>query len=257
MENSLEFIAALSLKAPLAASNRAIFRDVMEPAVQDLSFDKSKDQSFLSDKSALSFVSGVSEQNRTDVVQSTLLAQLAANKQFPDSSGSMEWCNVFASVLSNIGWVIEGTGVSTYQMKGNIFAVNTAILEILVAAFGQDYLSIIKTTIDSMRNLSDQDNRIRVFEKNTHSLSKGFFQVGLVSEQNNAVSLQLGAFFISSSERIDNILFFSSSKESSTLDYFSRKATFSPDIYKNIRQAVSNKLGTAVMKYVDQIDISL
>ena len=252
--NPIEYIATLALKAPPAAIPRATYRDGETSAENELSFLENQDQTFLSNKSAISFVSGVNGQNRSDVIQSTLLAQLAANKKYPDSAGSLDWCKYFADVLANIGWTVEGTGISTYQMNGNLFQMNAALIEVLVAAFGQDYLGIIKTTLNSIGKLAE-DNRIQVFEKNTHDLTNGFFQIGLVSEQNDAVALHLGAFFITSSDKIQNILFFQSSKEKSTLEYFSRKVTLSPEIYKNVRSAVTAKLGTAVTKYVDEIEI--
>ena len=250
-----EYITALALKAPVAAINRATYRDGEALPVHEIRVaDVTKDQTFLADKSAISFVSGVSGQNRLDVLQSTLLAQLAANKKFPDATGSLDWCTSFADVLANIGWVVEGAGVSSYQMKGDLFQMDTAIIEVLVAAFGQDYLSIIKSTLGSMGKLA-KDGRVQVFEKNTHNLSKGFFQMGLVSESNNAVSLQLGAFFLSTSDKIENILFFHSSKESSSMEYFSRKASLTPEIYATIRPTIVAKLGAAVTKYVDEIEI--
>jgi hypothetical protein len=47
-----------------------------------------EEQTFLNAKSLVSFVSEVSGQQREDVLNSVLLAQLAANKQFPEEKQS-------------------------------------------------------------------------------------------------------------------------------------------------------------------------
>lgn len=214
-----------------------------------------EEQSFLSSKSVVSFASEVSENNRRDILNSTLLAQLAANKKFPDDVQVLEWYREFVKVLSTIGWVMEEAAFSTFKSAKDIFEVENAIINILTTAFGGDYLSVITKTLDAIKDLSDDNGKITAFEKNTHSLSKGAFQIALAVERNNTVSMQLGTFMLTSSNEIKKILFFKSTTDRTKLEYCSRKATLNEEIYAKVRQIVIDKLGDRVTNFVTEIDI--
>ncbi len=93
------------------------------------------------------------------------------------------------------------------------------------------------------------------FEKNTHSLTKGCFQIALVVEKNDSVSMQLGTFLLTSTNKIKQILFFTSKKDKTTLQYTSRRGTLDTEVYAPVRDAVLQKLGANISTYVAEIEI--
>lgn len=213
------------------------------------------EQSFINAKSLVSFVSEVSSQNRQDVLNSVLLAQLAANTKFPEEENSLEWYKEFIRVLNNIGWTIEEAQFSRFNSSHSVFEVQNAIIDIITTAFGGVFLPIIKKTLEAIKNLGDSTGKIIAFEKNTHSLSKGAFQIGLANETDSVVVLQLGTFMLTSTSQIKQILFFKSSKDETTLDYNSRKATLNSTIYSKVREAVAEKLGFKAEDFITGIQI--
>lgn len=227
-------------------------RDITD---KDLATTTGVEQSFLNAKSLVSFVSEVNGQRRDDVLNSVLLAQLAANKQFPGEDQSIEWYKAFVKVLNNIGWAIEEAEFSHFESKDDVFEVQNVIIEILTAAFGGSFITIITKTLSAIGSLADGSGKITVFEKNTHSLSKGAFQIGLAKEENGVVSLQIGTFLITSSNEIKRILFFKSSKDKTSLDYCSRTGTLNEEIYGKIRESVVEKLGGKVVEFIAEVDI--
>ncbi len=214
-----------------------------------------QEQSFFNAKSLVSFASGVTGQSKQDILDSTLFAQLAANKKYPEQNDTLKWYECFIDVMSKTGWVIEGAEMSSFSSSHDIYEVENVIIDILTTAFGGTYVAVIVKTLSALKGLSDTNAKIRAFEKNTHSQSKGAFQVGLAVEQNDTVSLNLGTFMINTSTQIKTILFFKSSKDKVELKYCSRKATLNPAIYNSIRETISAKLGDQLSNYVTEIDI--
>src|SRR3569832_920920 len=62
---------------------------------------------FIAGGSVVSFASGVSGQNQKDVLNSTLLAQLACDKQYDREKQITEWYKFYHSILENVGWVVQ------------------------------------------------------------------------------------------------------------------------------------------------------
>lgn len=214
-----------------------------------------EEQAFLADKSLVSFISEVKGQNRKDVLNSALLAQMAANKKFPDEKDMLQWYQSFIEVLSKIGWNIEAAELSTFEASKNVFEIDKAIIEILTSALGGGYMPVIVKTLESIKAMSEDDHKIVAFEKNTHSLTKGCFQIALAIEKNDTVSMQLGTFLLTSTNKIKQILFFTSKKDKTKLQYTSRRGTLNSEAYGMVRDAVLQKLGANINAYVAEIEI--
>jgi pyrroline-5-carboxylate reductase len=214
------------------------------------------EQSFMNDKSLVSFVSEVSEQRRQDVLHSVLLAQLAANKKFPEEDQIKEWYEEFVKVLSNIGWAMQSASFTPFTSQGTTIEVDKAIIDLVASAVGGSALvPIISKTLDAIKGLSASSGKFIAFEKNTHTATKGAFQIGVAKEVNNTVALQLGTFLITSSDTIKQILFFKSSKTTTTLEFCSRVGTLDEATYSTIREAVQNKLGFKATDFIADIDL--
>lgn len=196
------------------------------------------EQAFLTDKSLVSFISEVNGQNRKDVLNSTLLAQMAANKKFPNEEDILEWYKAFIDVLSKIGWNIESSEISTFESAKSVFEIDEAIIDILSGAFGGSYIKVIAKTLESIKNMSNEDHKIIAFEKNTHSLTKGCFQIALAVEKNEVVSIQLGTFLLTTTKKIKQILLLNLKKDKTKLQYSSRLGTLNGEVYEQIRSAV-------------------
>lgn len=251
MENNddlKKYVADLHLSTPSVSypSTRAVGRDLVV---------EGEEQSFLNDKSLVSFVSAVSEQRRKDVLNSVLLAQMAANKQFPNEDQILDWYKQFVLVLNKLGWAIEAADFSTFKSSGNVFEAESAIIDILTTAFGGNLPAVIAKTLSAIKSLADNTGKITAFDKNTHSQTKGAFQIGLAKEENGTVSLQLGTFTLTSSNEIKKILFFKSTKDSTELKYCSRQGTLDEEVYATARQAIVDKLGGKINEFVVEIDI--
>src|SRR5947209_20542739 len=68
--------------------------------------DPNKPSAHVVASSTASFVAGVSKQHREDVLNSTLLADLAASKKYDRENDTENWYQFYRTVLENVGWVI-------------------------------------------------------------------------------------------------------------------------------------------------------
>lgn len=214
-----------------------------------------KEKAFVNAGSLISFVSNVEEQNRSDVLNSTLIAQLAADHLFPDEEQIINWYEKYFEVLSKIGWNFEMDEFAEFEMGGNVFEMHNAVLDVLGAAIGGAHVALVAKTMDALRKLSDTDNKLILFEKKSHSLTKGNFQIGLVNETNGAISMAMGAFIVDTHDRIGRVLFFKSSKENTKLSHRLAKGTLVTDVYEVVRGAILQKLADKAKNFVAELDI--
>jgi hypothetical protein len=247
-QDIVSYVSDLDLQPPVG-------RFPVSRGVEATPVKEGEEQAFLADKSLVSFIAEVSGQNRKDVLNSTLLAQMAANKKFPDEGDMLQWYGFFIDVLSNIGWDIENAEVSTFEASKQVFEIEDAIIDILTSAFGGGFMPVILKTLESIKNLSKKDHKIIAFEKNTHTLTKGCFQIALAIEKNEVVSMQLGTFLLTSTNKIKQILLFKSKKDKTSLQYTSRRGTLNSEAYSIVRDAVLQKLGASITAFVAEIEI--
>ncbi len=255
MNEELEkYISSLEL-AESNLSNR-FFDSILETSasvagLEGLEIDQ---PSFLNFKSLNSFVANVSESRREDVLNSLLLAQRAANKTFPDESQITDWYKKYYEVLSTIGWVIENKDFTVFDSSNTLFEVDKAILDIIGAALTGNQLAILMKVIDTFKSLGNDDKRFIAFERNTHTLQKGSFQMGVATEENGTISITSFAFIINSSKQITQILFFKSSKDETEFQFSLNKATLAESVFANARAAIKQKLGN-VEDFIVSLDI--
>ena len=227
----------------------------LKEASEDIKLKPDENQTFAADKSLVSFTAGISKENRQDVLDSMLLAQLAANHQYPDESKIIDWYNEFTNVLSAIGWTVEDKNNSTFKANKDVIEVEKAVITILTAAFGSALIPIILLTLKSIKELGANKTKFIAFEKSTHSEKRGAFQIAHAVETDSSVTVQMGTFLISSKKEIKQILFFTSSKDETSLDYYSQKVTLNKTTYGTIRNAIAKKLKAKAADCLVEIEL--
>jgi hypothetical protein len=205
-------------------------------------------------KSLQSFVAGVSKQRQDDVLNSMLLAQRGATASAPNDDQIIEWYKKYFEILERIGWVIEGKDFTDFETQHSIFEIDNALLDILSTVVTGNQLAVILKTIESFKALSKDDKRFLAFEKSTHSLQKGSFQLGVASQENDTLSISGSAFILNTSKNISKILFFNSDKDSTKFKFRQIKATLDDGIFANARDIIKQKLGD-VSTFVADLEI--
>ena len=200
------------------------------------------------------FTENVSGQVKQDILNATLLAQLAATKKYDRERNTEEWYREYNRVLGIVGFVIEGFEFDRYTASGSTLSMDEAVLEIIGALTTGNEVAVLTATLDAMRNLSNDDKRIVLFDSHGSQSSNGNFQVyPCCQSPNGDVSLTLGAFYFKGTQKNTNFLFFQWSSSSTHLYKGVQKAVLNTEYYAAVRSSIVTKLGDNAVNLVKQL----
>lgn len=217
--------------------------------------DISKPAAFVDKGSVVCFVAGVSQQNRSDVLNSTLLAQLAADKQYDRETDVMNWYKYYSRILSKIGWVLSGYNWEERKASTTSFTMDEAVLEIAAAALTGPEGAVVTAAMTAMKSLPKKDNRLTLFNHASSSDKAGNFQITACTETDGAVAMKTMAFYYDAQSSNTDVLFFSYSTASTTLTRSVQTQALDSDVYGTVRSAVLSKLGDNAKNFVLDLDI--
>ncbi len=243
---ALEFVRAAELPPPPKETTTT-------EAVAEFNFDKHKDQALVVGSDIISFVKGVTEQRRQDLVDTALLAQLVANKQVPDPTHVFTWYGVYFDTLTNIGWTIqERQFVDHVEVSHNLEA-HKVIIDLAEKLLGPQAaaLDLIKSTLTSLQSMDEKSPWIALFNRESQ-LAKGTrFQVTLAEEKPDGQFLvTLMAFGLVAAKTFTQVLFFKFRANEVRLKHSSGKVTINSTVLDAIRDAVSHKIASRSKDYV-------
>jgi hypothetical protein len=234
--------------------------DISEPGGaylrQLLASEDSPRAGFVCGGSLVSFVAGVSRQSQHDALNSTLLAQLAANRKYDREADTVNWYKFYRDVLENVGWVVQGFDFTKLHASGSSFTVDKVVLDIIASlATGGADLAAVEATLKAAKALKGSDGRLVLFEQSSHSLKQGNFQIGLATEYGGALALGIAAMYFSTQQNVTSILWFSFSNSETDLYKGGQRMTLNLDVYRQVRQAIIDKLGDKAERFVKDLDI--
>lgn len=225
---------------------------------QDLRFrvtDDEKKAGYVDSGSLISFVSGIKGLQKNDVLNSTLLAQLAANTAYDRWEDTDNWYKKYVEVLDNVGWVLESFEFTRYNSSSASFRMDEVVLEILKAIATGDQEEVIEETMNALKALSDDNGKLVLFDTNASNLTKGNFQMGAVETDGENVAMAMSSFYFSSSQSATRFLWFDYSSTDTELFKAAQKSVLNEQVYSIVRKAVLDKLGDAAIQYIADLDI--
>ena len=245
MLDKIDFVNSLDVNSnlPMLDSGRLITSTTDKPS------------GYIVAGSLVSFVSGISAQSQKDVLNSTLLAQLAANKKFNRETQTQAWYEFYRTVLENVGWTLQGFNFSRVSASGSSFTADRVVIELIAALATGDQVTILKATMDALKKLNDSDGRLVLFEQGSHSASKGNFQMAAAQEENEALALTMGAFHFKTTQNVTRVLWFSYSSSDTEFYQSGQGMTLNKDVYARVRNAIIDKLGDKAERFVAELEI--
>jgi hypothetical protein len=206
--------------------------------------------------SILSFVSGVSASERTDILFSVQLAQRAADAACDRFAQTRAWYSKYHEVLEAIGWVTEQFAFVAHGQNEGDFTMNTAALSVITAIATGSQLQAIASSISALEKLAEGNRAITLFDFHAVSALSGNFQIGAVQrDPTGALSMALGAFYFRSTEQRRNFLFWRWGRNNVNFWTAAQKMTFNSTIYDKVREAVEQKLGKQALDFIARLDI--
>lgn len=226
---------------------------------EDLPLDEPQPASGAIDGNIIaSFVDGVSGQQKNDVLNACLLAQLAANAKFRRETQPVEWTQFYSRVLENIGWVVPSfqfRGLRTSQAR---FTMDAVIIRLLTGLLSGAEMETVQAAIDAVKALEADDRRFVIFERNSTRTNVGNFQVDNVGVSATGVlSMKLGAFSFDTNTTVTNVLWFSFSGNATSMKVSKTTMVLNEQVYERIRDAVVNKLGARAADFIGGLELEI
>jgi hypothetical protein len=239
--------------------------------------------------SLVTFVDGLSGQQKEDVLNSTLYAQLAANRKHDRERDTGGWYNLYRTVLEQLGWVSRKSGADSrvslsrglqpgldtplipdprpprpvltlpftrVVAKEPRFTPDTAALRLLKPISSEREVSVTKATLDVFRELPDRDRRVVIFESSSHSAASGNFQIVVVNvSPDGTVVMTIAAFFFRTDQPVTRVLSFTFGQR--TTEMFQARHVMALDeaVYSRVRRRVIDQLGDQASALIDDLKI--
>jgi hypothetical protein len=188
-------------------------------------------------------------------LNSTLLAQLAANKKYDREVQTQDWYKYYQSVLEPLGWVIQAFSFDKYNASGDSFQMNKAVIEILKAIASKDEAAVSQATIDALGALDSGSHGLVLWNSASNSVTAGNFQIAPCILSNGSVVMKNASFYFNTTESTTGFLWFTYSTSKMSLYKSTNTMTLDGDIYAKVRQAVIDKLGDKAVQFVAALDI--
>jgi len=221
--------------------------------------DVAKEQAAVVGGGVIAFVKGVTAEQRADIVNASLLAQLAAKKRVPSATtlaGVTAWYDSYFDVLANIGFAIQDKGFAEYHEQSDSFQAHKAILDVAALLLGgaPTALALVKTTLEALQTMDASSPWITLFDRESQTANTARFQIGLVEQDAaNGLLLTLIAFGLEARLDVTQVLFFKFRKNDVRLQHHSGKVTINAGLLAALRMDIADKLVAYAHDYVKRL----
>ncbi|KUL35915.1 hypothetical protein [Actinoplanes awajinensis] len=203
------------------------------------------------------FVEGIRGQHLFDILNATLLAQLAANAKFDREQDPINWTRFYGKVLENVGFVVPEFSFFGLRSKDARFSMDQAVLKVIAAILTPTQVELAKASFDALQSLRSDDRRLQIFRRNSSDNRSGNFQISSVGESSaGIVSLKLNAFFFKTDEQVTDVLWFKFRSASTTLQATRTTLVLNDQVYDRLRQSILDKLGNRGLNFIGGLELS-
>jgi hypothetical protein len=223
-------------------------------------FDAAHQQAAVVGSDVLSFVKETTPEQRKDIVNASLLAQLVADKKVPAPEhldDILAWYRHYFDVLSHVGFVVQDKGFARYVEKADAFEAHEAILNVVKTALAgvPAALPLVIKTLESLKSMSDDTPWITLFHRESRSANTARFQVSLADTGPGGSFLNLFAFGLVAKATVTQVLFFRFRKSESELQHNSSKLTINDAVLTSVRDDIAQRIAQFTKDFVAGLDV--
>ena len=207
--------------------------------------------------SLVSFVDGLSAEQKDDVLYSTQFAQRAASATADRYQSVRAWYQAYTDTLEQLGWITEQFAFTHYDEDSGEIHMDSAAIRILTSIATGNQLDVLKSSLDALKGLAEDSGEISLLEFNSCNDFGGNFQIGAAQvAENGAVSLALGAFYFKTVNQQKKFLFFRWGGKSVNFWTSGQKMTLNSEYFGQVRDVVKEKLGEGRRDLIRGIELN-
>ncbi|RDX44689.1 hypothetical protein OH76DRAFT_1559509 [Lentinus brumalis] len=243
--------------APISISDRIkIIKgiDVAVPKGQGAVFANEEESAAVAAGSSVSFVGNLPAQMKSDVLNSTLFAQLAANKQHDRQEETTKWYDYYKYVLETIGYNVQSFDLARMSDANSYLTVDNLLLKLAEAYLSGAELALFTTMINSLKEAKNQ-GAVTLFDSSSKSFSKANFQLGVAANTAGNAMFKIGAYYYGAEQNIDRVLFFTFGSQKVEFYAGNQTMLLNNEVYSQVRKEVLQKLGANAKDLVSGIEL--
>jgi hypothetical protein len=204
------------------------------------------------------FAADVDRSLRKDIINSFLVAQLAANALLAEVKGdARQWYDRYFFVLANTGWTVERTADLIQDFSGSSTRVYQAILPILTGALGAAAASsTVVATLQGLAAASANPPWLTLFERESRRASSNQFQVGYVrGTAGEPIRGTLTSFELDAEQSGTQVLFFRFGSTRATLRWATSSLTLNEPDFRQVRDLVGERIRDHFAAYIASVEL--
>ncbi|SAL66731.1 hypothetical protein AWB65_06388 [Caballeronia humi] len=231
------------------------------PGLTPPSFDAAKDEQVVVGSGIVSFKSGMPQNRREAITNSLLLAQLVLKKKGLSPEDGSNWFHEYASVLANLGWLVETSEMSAYVAQSDDVDVHKAIIAVAGMLLGPAAqvaaLPLIKTTLDALGSMDASTPWITLFNRESKTTNATSFQLALAqpAEDPQRTTVSMMAFSLNASMNVTQVLFFKLDSSDVTLRRVATTAEINTSVLDSVQDALRQKVSSFTVNYLSELSI--
>lgn len=193
------------------------------------------------------FGDGLTAQNKMDVTNSILLAQLAANKAFDRFQQPIDWYSSYSNVLSKIGWSIPANSFQSSISTADTGNLDQWVLSVAKRLTTPDEVAVLAAAVNGAKSQAAGNPALSIWNANSSNGGDANFQIMLVVSRSGSVTaLTIGCAFRATPSQL-RFLSWGANPE---IQQEVAKLELNSDLYGGIRQNIVNKLTGKIATFV-------
>ncbi len=246
-----DFVQRVMLPDPQRARGSEI-AGLAQPA-----FDASKDESLVVGSGIVSFKTGIAGDRRRAVTDSLLLAQLVVKKRGIAPEDAQNWYHEYASVLANLGWLVETSEMTEFVSQEDGLDVHEAIMAVAALLLGPAAIAaapLIDATLKALHSMDTNTPWITLFNRESRRAKAASFQIALAEPAANGdLSVSMMAFSIDANMDITQVLFFKVHRNQASLKRVSTTAQINLSVLDSVQSDLQKKVAAFTSSYISQL----
>lgn len=216
----------------------------------------SSESALVTGNNVVSFVGGLTPQQKQDVQDCVLFAQMATDKAFPDKKRyRQERFDFYTDVLTLCGWVATNNSFKEVAGLKQKFTMDQVALDIIASVVGVNK-ALLDIVAVVFKALQKNPKALALFENEASGNESADFQIlPCIGTVDGEVIMIKSAFHLTSPKRITKVLFWEWSSNSVHLYAGANNTTLNQKVYAGVRQSISDKLAFTTKKRIEKIEI--
>jgi hypothetical protein len=193
---------------------------------------------------------------RSDIVNCTLFAQLAASGRISDPSMVNEWYAAYFETLTALGWAQHDSRFEKFESRGTTLETHKSVINVLSTLLGPSAAAVVLVTdtLKALQSMNENSSWITLFDHQSVAVSSARFQVAAAQMgAGGLIEVALVAFELHSKVSLTQVLFFKFKANSTKLRYARGNATIYEAVLRRNRKLVAERLEAYQTAYVGEV----